>query len=93
MRADWDSRTRSIERIREAMLQGAIEHVDQSGLGVGRFGLPCHDIEHPSHSHGIQAHIDLANDVLVAGNTHPLVRAPTQYGHLALSIHLGNRGL
>ena len=93
VRTDRDGRAGPIKRIGVAVLQSPIEHVDQSGLGIRRFGLPCHDVQHPPHPHGTRAHICLSDDVFVARDTYPLVRTWTQHGHLALSIHFRNGGL
>ena len=93
VRTDRDGRAGPIKRIGVAVLQSPIEHVDQSGLGIRRFGLPCHDVQHPPHPHGTRAHICLSDDVFVARDTYPLVRTWTQHGHRALSIHFRNGGL
>src|SRR5260221_3188756 len=73
MGTDRDRGTGGAEGIRVAVLRCSIEHVDQTRRRVGRLWLPCHHVLHPHHSHRVEAHVHAANDVLVAGDTDPVV--------------------
>src|ERR1700683_1067280 len=77
VRADGDGGTGLVERIGEAVLGGAVEHVDQPRRGVGWRRLPGHQVLDPHHAHRIRAHVRRADDVLVAGDADPLVGAGT----------------
>ncbi len=88
MRPDRYRRTRPIERIGVAVLNCAIEHVDQPGHGVRRLRLPGHNVHHPLQAGGIRAHVRRSDDVLVARDAHPTVCTGAQYRQLSLTIYV-----
>ncbi len=88
MGTDRDRGTGCVEGIRVAVLRCSIEHVDQTRRRVGRLWLPCQRVLQPHHPHRVDAHVRPANDVLVAGDTDPVVCPRTENGHVAIPIHL-----
>src|ERR1700747_3746455 len=88
VRTDGNRGTRGVERVRVASLGGAVQHVDQARGGVRWLRLSGKKIFEPDHAHRINGHIRPPNDVLIAWDTNPIVRARAKHSHVSLAVHL-----
>src|SRR5467141_3365936 len=72
---DWDWRAGGVERVGKTSLRCAVQHVDQTWRGIRGLWFSGKKVLEPNHAHWIKSHIYLSDNVLVAGNTDPLVCA------------------
>src|ERR1700757_5050257 len=87
VRTDGNRGTRGVERVRVASLGGAVQHVDQARGGVRWLRLSGKKIFEPDHAHRINGHIRPPNNVLIAWDTNPIVRARAKHSHVSLAVH------
>jgi hypothetical protein len=75
--SDWNGRTRPVKGISVAVLICAAEHLYQAWGRIRGFWLVRNEVHEPLHSHWIECHRYIADDVLIAWTADPLISAWT----------------
>src|SRR5580704_13572657 len=84
---DRDWRAGGVERVGKTSLRCAVQHVDQTWRAIRGLWFSGKKVLEPNHAHWIKGHIYLSDNVLVAGNTDPLVCAVAKHRQVSLAVH------